>query len=98
MPFAAVIALSMAGESLVMLSPLAPKSLTFSTAVGPTSAEAPGARPATTARAAEAMTNPRRVLFIGFRSPVLRLADGKVVQVGTAVRRGRGGPDRVVAR
>src|SRR5262245_6956917 len=69
MPFAAVIARSMAGESLLLPLPVAPKSRTLSTAVGPTSAAA-GVIP-TTARAAEAMTKPRRVLFIGFRSPVI---------------------------
>src|SRR6266542_4200571 len=101
MPFAVVIARSMAGESLVLPLPVAPKSRTLSTAAGPTSAlaaDAAGAVPPTTARAAEAMTNPRRVLFIAFALLCSGLADGQVVQVGSTVRGGGRGANGVVAR
>src|SRR5262245_1519411 len=71
MAVAALIARSMAGESFADPSPLAPKSLTLITAAGPTSAQdAAGGIPLTTARAAEAMTNPRRVLFMCLALPL----------------------------
>src|SRR4051812_10188301 len=112
MAFAAVIARSMAAESLLLPFPVAPKSRTFTTAAGPTSAEALGSMPPTTARAAPATTNPRRVLFIEnppempcvasgaiarFATHGCWSADGQVVQVGSTVRGGRRGADRVVA-